>query len=295
MSFMISRRVSLLSMFAAAAFPATGRAGASESAWSEASHSAMRLIGGGPAGAELGAPMQAAIEIRMAPGFKTYWRDPGDSGVPPVFDWTGSKNLDRVQILWPAPTRFEDGSGFSNGYIGALVLPVKVYAGDTARPVALQVKLDYAVCEKMCIPAQGSAQLILPANAGSHAGRIEAARMRVPSLAAPGEMVNQLAIADVAFQGGAKPTLMLTASTRLNETATDIFVEGPKGSFFGRPLVRQRSVAAHKGESYAHLQIDIPVEEMAKDLDRWPLLVTLATSRGAIETQITLDAPQAAR
>jgi DsbC/DsbD-like thiol-disulfide interchange protein len=55
------------------------------------------------------------IQIHLDPGYKTYWREPGDSGLPPVFDWQGSENVATVDVRWPVPVRFADGSGSSIG------------------------------------------------------------------------------------------------------------------------------------------------------------------------------------
>src|SRR4029079_6779511 len=70
---------------------------------------------------------RAAVEIKLKPGWKTYWRYPGDSGVPPVFDFSGSENAGRVTVLYPAPARFPDGSGGQSiGYKGDVILPLHV-------------------------------------------------------------------------------------------------------------------------------------------------------------------------
>ena len=99
------------------------------SAWDAEPHAAARLIAGAaPRSAD--APwLRAGIEIRLDPGWKTYWRYPGDSGVPPTLDFAGSENVKSVTVLWPAPTRFADGAGgHSIGYHGDVVLPLHVLA-----------------------------------------------------------------------------------------------------------------------------------------------------------------------
>ena len=61
-------------------------------------------------------PLRAGIELRLAPGWKTYWRYPGDSGIPPRFDFAKSRNVKSVTVRWPAPQRLTDESGTSIGY-----------------------------------------------------------------------------------------------------------------------------------------------------------------------------------
>ena len=83
------------------------------SPWQQDTHSAIRLL----AGSRSGAVLLGGIAIQLQPGWKTYWRTPGDSGVPPRFDFSKSDNVEAVTVLWPAPMKFDDGAGgFSLGY-----------------------------------------------------------------------------------------------------------------------------------------------------------------------------------
>ncbi len=83
----------------------------SASAWEGELHAAARLIGGSAVNSGEGMLLRAGLEIRLDPGWKTYWRYPGDSGVPPTLDFAGSENVKSVTALWPAPQRFSDGAG----------------------------------------------------------------------------------------------------------------------------------------------------------------------------------------
>src|SRR5215467_13044127 len=100
-------------------------AGAADaSSWDGDARSAVRLVAGSPLGAD--AELRAGVEVRLAAGWKTYWRYPGDSGVPPVFDFSKSENVKSVSILWPAPHRFMDDGGTTIGYKGDVTFPVHV-------------------------------------------------------------------------------------------------------------------------------------------------------------------------
>ena len=104
--------------------------------------------------------MRAGIEIRLDPGWKTYWRYPGDSGVPPTLDFAGSENIKSVTTLWPAPERFADGAGGNSiGYLGDVVLPLRIVPNDATKPSSLHLKLGYAVCGKLCVPAEADLDL----------------------------------------------------------------------------------------------------------------------------------------
>lgn len=95
----------------------------------------------------------AAVELQLAPGWKTYWRSPGDAGIPPSFDWSGSQNVKSVRIHWPAPEVFEANGMQTIGYHERLVLPVEVTPLDPAQPVRLSVVMALGVCDEICLPA----------------------------------------------------------------------------------------------------------------------------------------------
>src|SRR5262245_24638064 len=110
-------------------------AAADASPWDGAARAAVRLIAGGQRGPAAATVHRAGVEIRLAPGWKTYWRYPGDSGVPPRFDFTSSRNVKSVTVRWPAPQRLTDESGTSIGYKHDIVFPLEVVPQDAAKPV----------------------------------------------------------------------------------------------------------------------------------------------------------------
>jgi DsbC/DsbD-like thiol-disulfide interchange protein len=128
------------------------------SPWSQSHNASMRLIAGS---SKDGKFLRSGIEIKLAPHFKTYWRTPGESGVAPVTSFEGSQNLKSTEVLFPAPTLFRDKSGTVFGYKEHVIWPIQVEAQDVTKPVILNIKLDYGVCEKICIPASGFAQISL--------------------------------------------------------------------------------------------------------------------------------------
>jgi len=104
----------------------------------------------------------AAVELVLAPGWKTYWRSPGDAGIPPQFDWSGSVNLGGLRVHWPSPVVFDTNGMRSIGYHDVLVLPVEVTPLDPAQPVALQGRIDLGVCKDICVPAMVTVAVDLP-------------------------------------------------------------------------------------------------------------------------------------
>lgn len=95
----------------------------------------------------------SAISLTLAPGWHTYWRSPGETGIPPVFDWSASSNLKSVALHWPSPQVITQNGSVSIGYLDALTLPVEVVPLDPGKPVHLAVKMDLGICQDICMPA----------------------------------------------------------------------------------------------------------------------------------------------
>jgi DsbC/DsbD-like thiol-disulfide interchange protein len=199
---------------------ADARAGESASAWTDDSRSAFRLIAGNnKAGA---APLRAGIEIKLQPGWKTYWRYPGDSGVPPRFDFGGSENLARAKVLYPAPHAFTDEAGNSLGYKDSVIFPLQVTPRQPGKPVRLRLKLDYAVCEKLCIPAEGRAELTFGAGDSEQDQALAAFEARVPTPAA----ASDIGLTAKRVSTGPKPLVYVDLLAPSGQ-AVALFVEGP--------------------------------------------------------------------
>src|SRR5437868_2577169 len=158
------------------------------SPWDDGGQSAARLIAAHARNEAGGRVFRAGVEIRLKEGWKTYWRYPGDSGVPPVLDFSKSQNLKAVTVRYPAPTRFSDGGGGNSiGYKGTVILPLHVVAQDASKPVTLNLKLDYAVCEKLCVPVEAKLELVLTGAETANEAALNAAEARVPKAVAVGD------------------------------------------------------------------------------------------------------------
>jgi DsbC/DsbD-like thiol-disulfide interchange protein len=193
---------------------------ADASAWSQDSKSDMRLIAGAAKAGD--AALRAGVEIKMQPGWHTYWRYPGDSGVRPRFDFSGSDNVKTAKVRFPAPRLFSDDGGNSIGYANGVIFPVQVVPRETGKPVTLRLKIDYAVCEKLCIPAEGRAELTLAAGASSNDAALTAAEARVPVPASAADI--ELSARRV--NNAPKPLVAVDLKTRSGKPVV-LFVEGP--------------------------------------------------------------------
>lgn len=124
-----------------------------------AAQSQATLFDGGVSGA--GARF-VGLQIALDPGWKTYWRAPQGSGIPPDLDWSGSDNLSTARIHWPSPEVFTVSGLTSIGYTRDVVLPIEITPRDPRQPVRLDLSLFYGVCDDVCIPAQAAISLDLP-------------------------------------------------------------------------------------------------------------------------------------
>jgi DsbC/DsbD-like thiol-disulfide interchange protein len=190
------------------------------SPWQRDGHSAVRLL----AGSRSGAVLLGGIAVQLQPGWKTYWRTPGDSGVPPRFDFSKSENVEAVTVMWPAPTKFDDGAGGSSlGYHDQIVLPLRIVAKNADKPVTLRADINYAVCEKLCIPVEASAELAFTSVASTEDSALFAALDTVPKPANVGD-ANPLTIRDVKREG--KSTVVIDVVSP-DDRVIHLFVEGP--------------------------------------------------------------------
>lgn len=191
------------------------------SPWQRDGHSAVRLL----AGSRSGAVLLGGIGFQLQPGWKTYWRTPGDSGVPPRFDFSKSENVEAVTVLWPAPMKFDDGAGgHSMGYHDQVVLPLRIVAKNADKPVTLRATINYAVCEKLCIPVEANPELGFTSVASTEDNALFAALDTVPKPANVGDP-NPLTIRDVKRDG--KTTVLVDVVAPAETGEVNLFVEGP--------------------------------------------------------------------
>jgi DsbC/DsbD-like thiol-disulfide interchange protein len=190
------------------------------SPWQRDAHSAVRLL----AGSRSGTVLLGGIAIQLQPGWKTYWRSPGDSGVPPRFDFSKSDNVEAVTVLWPAPQKFDDGAGGTSlGYKQQVVLPLRIVAKNADKPVTLRADINYAVCDKLCVPVEASAELAFASVASTEDGNLSEALNSVPKPANVGDP-NPLTIRDVKRDGKANVLVDVLAPDAKD---VRLFVEGP--------------------------------------------------------------------
>jgi DsbC/DsbD-like thiol-disulfide interchange protein len=252
---------------------------AGESPWSEDVRSAVRLVSGANNNGD--AHLRAGIEIKMQPGWKTYWRYPGDSGVPPHFDFSGSENLKTATVLYPAPHLFTDETGQSLGYKDRIIFPLVISPQQPGKPVRLRLKADYAVCEKLCVPAEGRAELTLTPGASSQDPALAAAEARVPKQVTAA----QLGLTVRRTNNGTKPLVAVDLGAPAGNPI-DLFVEGPTPQW-ALPIPK-RSQTAPAGRAQFSFELDglPPGVDPKGQVD---LTFTVVTGERAVEVKTHLD------
>jgi DsbC/DsbD-like thiol-disulfide interchange protein len=254
------------------------------SPWDGDERSSARLISGARAAGADAALLRAGIEIRLAPGWHTYWRYPGDAGVPPKIDLAGSDNVAAVDVLWPAPQRLPEDGLTAIGYDKSFVLPLRVVPRDRTAPAVLRLKLDYAVCEKLCVPAQARAELALAGGSPAEDAVLGAAESRVPKKRALGEG-DTLAIRSVRReQGPAGPRAVVEIAAPAG-AHVDLFAEGPNAQW-SLPLP---SPIAAGGDGSQRFAFDLDGAPPGEGYEGIQLTLTAVSGGDAIEVATRLD------
>ncbi len=216
----------------------------------------------------------AAVELLLAPGWKTYWRSPGEAGIPPRFDWSGSENVKSVRLHWPAPSVFETNGLRTIGYHDVLILPVEVTPINPTQPIKLSVQVDLGICDNICLPANVSLDSDLVPTGASDAGIKSALANRAVTAREAG--VSDVACTVDPIADG----LRLTARLRLPdpgavevvafETADpEVWVAEATATRQGRELIAMTELVPPEGAPFA--------------LDRSGVTVTILAAGGAVE------------
>jgi DsbC/DsbD-like thiol-disulfide interchange protein len=263
-------------ILASQACPAVADDDAFASQTVKAAHSSARLLS---AGAPLGGTYHAGVEIDLEPKTITYWRQPGDAGSPPQFDFSRSENVAAVEVLYPAPKHIIEAESEVAGYDSRVVFPLRVTPRDPAAPVSLRLALDYAACGTICLPAKAQLSLALPtAGASPYADVIAAAESKTPkklSKAKAGEVIS------ISRAGGKNEPVWNLRYTGAGR-AQDLFIEAPEPLF----IEAKRST---KDDSFELRLASSCCARTAAQNESIAATVTILTDNGAIEAPARLD------
>ncbi len=218
----------------------------------------------------------AALHLSLAPGWKTYWRSPGEAGVPPMFDWRGA-GPKGVTVEWPAPHVFYQSGMRSVGYKGEVILPLRVSVKGKGRDARLSGTIDLGICKDICLPHRVHVEAVLPASDGKPDPQIVAALADVPFSAS--EAGVRSVSCDVGLDAGgvtlrteiAMPRKGGEAETVIETADPDLWVSDPASRWDGNRLISETHVTHASGQPFA--------------LDRSELRITVLTGQVAVDIE----------
>jgi len=237
--------------------------------WVAGHSSRARLVGGGGI---------LGVELELPPGWKTYWRYPGEAGgVAPSFDWSKSQNLESAEVLYPAPHRLTDAAGETIGYKGSVTFPVRLKAKDPAKPIDVHLALDYGVCKEICIPAQAELSLTLPPDAEISEDLMDAIA-RVPTRPQARRETDPLIKRAAVELGGDKPRIVIEADVPEGSGAVDAFVDAPDGIYVPLP-----TKVSGDGKGPVTFEVDLSKDVDLAMLKGKQLTATVVSDKGQSE------------
>jgi len=176
---MMQNFIPVLSVLLCLLWPVPGAAQPQDRSFSD--HVKARILAGGLTKDQ---SRSALLILDLSPGWHTYWRVPGDSGLPPRLTWPEAKNVRHVEISYPPPTRKKEWEFIVFGYEGSVRLPLTITPVTPSRPIQLDLDLQVMVCKEVCIPQALNLSLNIPPDYTPSAGitkRIEQAKAQIPA------------------------------------------------------------------------------------------------------------------
>lgn len=252
-------------------------------AHAEPNYSRIALINAS-AGLGGGQPILFGIRIEPRAGWKTYWRAPGENGLPPVFEFIVHDNAAKPVIKWPAPRRILVQGRESYGYDGPVIFPFFVLPQNAALPVSLVVRVDYAVCMDICVPEQAELKIMLPpgpAHATAENAALQAALSRVPVLEGADSFARITGVALAQNRGRA--SLRVEASARHGFVRPDLFADGQEDLLFEPPEIIYRDE-----RKSATFKVPVVLLDRGRQIAGRTITLTLVDGEISMEKQVKL-------
>jgi DsbC/DsbD-like thiol-disulfide interchange protein len=228
----------------------------------------------------------AGVQVQMAKGWKTYWRSPGDTGVPPSFDWSGSHNVKKISILWPAPQKYKDEYSTSIGYKHEVILPIKITAKDIKKPVDMKLRFGYGICADICVPVEAHLKLTIPPRQLGYRSLLSHYRSMVPKqVEKTGKIVNGFSIKKIKVNlKGKKPSIIVDASVPMDTRKAELYVEASNGSYLPLAVSERPSAGNHR-----RFHIDLTKGDPPMALIGQTLALTLVGDKFGIEYKYKIN------
>ncbi|MDQ7070021.1 MAG: protein-disulfide reductase DsbD family protein [Rhodobacterales bacterium] len=276
-------RVFVLLLMVAVSLPVAAISATSERATSTAVTA--RLITAENGVAPKASSISAGLEVELSEGWKTYWRSPGEVGIPPSIDWEGSTNIADVEFLWPAPKRFR-AFGIENfGYQGTVVFPLRIVLKNPGEPAHLSAAVNFLICSNVCIPQDFVLTLDLPQDTGidaKSAGLISKFAEKVPTIGGAGKGTMTISTATISAD---LTTLTVTAHNPDGFQKPDIFPEFGYETAFGAPDIRL-------GDGGKFMWARLPILSLADTPPDLAITITDGPTAVSFAPEMTAIAPE---
>lgn len=206
------------------------------------------------------------VKITLPKGWKTFWKNPGDSGYAATFDWQGSQNLKSATVLWPYPQRVHVLDFWANVYNNQVLFPVLIERNQSTAPLNIKLKLDFLLCQKKgCNPQAEELQIkLLPgkANITAEAKAIDSALSKVPHQGnLPTISFNKIKALNIENE---KATLQVYIHAAPPLKRPQLYIEGD--SIISYELGNFTPTSANEGYFTLQIQLEKPVKNALASL-----------------------------
>lgn len=253
-----------------------------EGQWVELPNAKARLLATGD---PMSGRILAGLEIELDDDWKTYWRFPGDSGIPPSFDWSNAQNVAGTHLLFPAPQRFKDEYGQSVGYKHRVVFPIEIELEGAGRPTSLELDIVLGICREVCIPVMERFSLKLPPIFVATAAAktiLSDATGAVPVQAVEAQQP-EIRITE---RMGTTPLVTISVPSKL--LIKDVFIEGPDTWFLSLP----EKLPGNDTDQLDIWQLPLDGTPIGKEPWGAEMRLTMVGTDGSFEQEFTLTAPE---
>jgi DsbC/DsbD-like thiol-disulfide interchange protein len=252
-------------------------ADAAQSQWVHAEGGAIRIVAGGQ---QPDGTIPAILDIRLNPGWKTYWLDPGASGIAPQVSFDAKDGIFFSGMRFPAPKSFGEGIGSYTGYDKYVAFPL-LLKSDKNGDLSLKASVFLGICKDICIPVQAELSLSLPDGV---ADILDEARIEDAVAALPAQPSETFKVKAASFDAaGKRLRLSLVTPGVSTGTAPELFLAGPPGYSFGKP----ENVTMANGEFTAELPVRVPAKGGA--LKSGSVLLVARSGERSMETPLAFD------